>query len=101
MANPAAMEACRAYLGDVTALAVSNNRKFLVSGGEQGEVRVWEIRTQAMIRHLKQHTFAVTSLAILQDDGEVCWAPPMPSLAPRPAPESSGRLLRSKTAGRG
>jgi len=37
-----------------------------------GEVRCWEIRTRDMIRHLKQHTMSVTSLAVTEhDDGVV------------------------------
>jgi len=55
----------------VTALKVSHNRKFVVSGGEEGEVRVWEIRTREMILHLKQHTMSVTSLCIFEDDSQV------------------------------
>jgi len=60
------------HRGGVTSLQVSHNRRFLVSGGEEGEVRCWEIRTRDMIRHLKQHTMSVTSLAVTEhDDGVV------------------------------
>jgi len=55
----------------VTALAVSHNKKFLVSGGENGDVRVWEIRTRDMIVNLKQHTMAITSLILYGDDSHV------------------------------
>lgn len=63
-----------AHRGGVTALQVSHNRKFVVSGGEEGEVRVWEIRTREMILHLKQHTMSVTSLCIFEDDSQVVTA---------------------------
>jgi len=59
------------HRGGVTSLQVSHNRKFLVSGGEEGEVRAWEIRTREMIRHLKQHTMAVTSVMLTQDDQQL------------------------------
>jgi len=55
----------------VTALVISNNRKFLVSGGMDGEVRVWEIRTREMVVKLKQHTSEVTSLKLLPDDSGI------------------------------
>ena len=55
----------------VTALCVSSNRKFIVSGGAMGEVRVWEIRTREMIVNLKQHTMAVTALCLYDDDSHV------------------------------
>jgi len=64
-----AMDNC--HRGGVSALALSNNSKFLVSGGEEGEVRVWEIRTREMFLHLKQHTATVTSLQIYADDTQV------------------------------
>ena len=59
------------HRGGVTALQVSHNRKFLVTGGEDGEVRVWEVRTREMVVHLKQHTLAVTALKIYDDDSKV------------------------------
>ena len=68
-----------AHRGGVTALQVSHNRKFVVSGGEEGEVRVWEIRTREMILHLKQHTATVTSLQLFADDTE--YIMPLPSAA--------------------
>ena len=58
---------------------MSHNRKFVVSGGEEGEVRVWEIRTREMILHLKQHTMAITSLCVFEDDSQVISAEPSPS----------------------
>ena len=57
--------------GGVTSLALSHNLKFLVSGGEEGEVRVWEIRTREMFVSLKQHTAAVTAIQICADDTQV------------------------------
>ena len=50
---------------------MSNNRKFLISGGEEGEVRVWEIRTREMVVNLKQHTMRVTSVQLYDDDSHV------------------------------
>lgn len=55
----------------VTSIEVSHNQKFIVSGGEEGEVRVWEIRTREMILHLKQHTMAVSSLQLFENDMQV------------------------------
>jgi len=64
-------EIAECHRGGVTALALSNNLKFLVSGGEEGEVRVWEIRTREMFLHLKHHKAAVTSLQLFADDTHV------------------------------
>ena len=60
--------------------------QFIVTGGEEGEVRVWEIRSRSMIRHLKEHGLPVTSLAISDTDDKVysasrdrsilCWGEP-------------------------
>lgn len=60
-----------AHHNGVTSITSSHNKKFIVSGGEQGEVRVWEIRTREMIVHLKQHTMQVSSLVLFDDDSHV------------------------------
>lgn len=39
----------------VTCLRLSHNRRFLLTGGPQGEVRMWELRTRDMISNLKEH----------------------------------------------
>ena len=62
---------CRVcHRGGVTSLARSANEKFLVSGGEEGDVRVWEIKTRQMVLHLKEHKMAVTALQIC--DADMC-----------------------------
>ena len=58
------------HRGGVTSLARSANEKFLVSGGEEGDVRVWEIKTRQMVLHLKEHKMAVTALQIC--DADMC-----------------------------
>jgi cilia- and flagella-associated protein 52 len=57
-----------AHKGGVTAIALSHNNKFIVSGGEEGEIRVWEIRSRELISHLKEHTSRVTKVQIFADD---------------------------------
>lgn len=57
-----------AHAGGVTALALSNNRRFVMSGGPAGEVRLWELRSRELISHLKEHKQKVTSIALFEDD---------------------------------
>lgn len=57
-----------AHSGGVTALALSHNRRFIVTGGPSGEVRLWELRTRDLVSHLKEHVQRVTSLALMDDD---------------------------------
>lgn len=57
-----------AHKGGVSALDLSKNFKFFVTGGVDGEIRVWEIRTRELITHLKEHTSKVTKVKILDDD---------------------------------
>jgi WD40 repeat protein len=51
-----------AHKNGVTAIGLSNNYKFIVSGGNEGEIRVWEIRSRELIAHLKEHTSKVTKV---------------------------------------
>ena len=39
-----------------------------MSGGQLGEVRLWELRSRELISNLKEHQQRVTGLAILDDD---------------------------------
>lgn len=57
-----------AHKNGVTTLCISNNFKFLATGGNSGDVRVWEIRSRELISHLKEHTSTVTKVEVLEDD---------------------------------
>lgn len=57
-----------AHAGGVTALVLSHNRRFLLSGGPAGEVRLWEMRSRELISHLKEHKQKVTALCLYEDD---------------------------------
>lgn len=57
-----------AHAGGVSALALSHNQRFIVSGGVGGEVRVWDIRKRDLVSHLKEHSMMVTQLALYRDD---------------------------------
>jgi len=58
----------RAHPGGVTAIRLSHNMRFLLSGGVGGEVRLWELRSRELISHLKEHTQKITDIAIFEDD---------------------------------
>lgn len=39
-----------AHAGGVTSLALSHNQRFIVTGGVEGELRVWELRSRDLVR---------------------------------------------------
>lgn len=57
-----------AHKGGAITLTLSNNLKFLASGGNEGEVRIWEMKSREMISHLKEHTNKVTKVQLIGDD---------------------------------
>lgn len=57
-----------AHQGGVSALVLSHNRRFILTGGPQGEVRLWELRSRELISHMKEHKQKVHSLALFDDD---------------------------------
>lgn len=57
-----------AHKGGVTALDLSHNQKFIVSGGDSGEVRVWEMKTKDLVTNLKEHTARISKVYIFTDD---------------------------------
>ena len=54
--------------GGVTSMELSHNERFLLSGGSEGEIRVWELRSREMVSHLKEHTNRVNELILFDDD---------------------------------
>lgn len=57
-----------AHKGGVTTMCISNNHKFICSGGAQGECRVWEMRSREMVSNLKEHTHRVSKVQLWHDD---------------------------------
>jgi WD40 repeat protein len=57
-----------AHPGGVLTMTLSHNRRFILTGGSAGEVRLWELRTRDLISHLKEHVNRVTSLVLSEDD---------------------------------
>ncbi|XP_057279952.1 cilia- and flagella-associated protein 52 isoform X1 [Pezoporus wallicus] len=56
----------------VTAIAATNDCKWIISGGGEGQVRVWEIRemTQKLVEVLKEHVSAVSCIKVKKDNRE-------------------------------
>ena len=57
----------------VTALACTSTSRSVISGGGEGQVRVWEVSQsgQHMTAALKEHTGTVTCIKIRSNDEEV------------------------------
>lgn len=57
----------------VTALACTSDSHSVISGGGEGQVRVWEIssRGQHMVSALKEHTGTITCIKLRSNDEEV------------------------------
>jgi WD40 repeat protein len=56
------------YTLGVYTLCISRNLKFFCSGGGEGDVRVWEMRTREMVSHLKEHTHRVTNVQLIGNE---------------------------------
>lgn len=57
-----------AHKGGVTAITMSKASKFICTGGQTGEVRIWEIRSKEMISNLKEHLQKVTQVQLFSND---------------------------------
>lgn len=51
------------HRGGVSCLVLSHNQRFMCSGGQRGEVRVWELKTRTLVSHLVQHDEPVRAAA--------------------------------------
>ena len=56
----------------VTALATLQDSKTIISGGGEGQVRIWEANSKAytMMKALKEHRGAVTCIRVRKNDQE-------------------------------
>lgn len=57
-----------AHPESVSAICLSNNNRFILTGGVHGEIRLWEMRSRELISHLKEHGQKVTALVLYPDD---------------------------------
>ncbi len=57
-----------AHKGGVTTLNLAKNLKFICSGGNEGDVRIWEMKSREMLSHLKEHSHKVTKVQLWEDD---------------------------------
>lgn len=54
--------------GGVTTVKIASNVRFVVSGGVDGELRIWELKTKEMISHMKEHVARVNELKLFPND---------------------------------
>ena len=57
----------KGHVGEAYAVAYSPNDKELVTGGQDGTVRIWEVATGNMLAVLKEHTSCVNSIDFAPD----------------------------------
>eukprot|EP00741_Cyanophora_paradoxa_P019975 tig00021179_g19279.t1 len=56
------------HTGGVHAVTLSSNLKFVLTGGQEGEIRLWDFKAREMVSNMKLHTSRVTRLALFSDD---------------------------------
>lgn len=71
------------HKGGVSALCVSHNQRFFMTGGVEGSVRIWDIKSRELVSNMKEHLDAVTCIKIFDDDAHalsgskdrniICW----------------------------
>lgn len=57
-----------AHKGGATTVKIASNVRFVVSGGAEGELRIWELKTREMISHMKEHVARVNELKLFPND---------------------------------
>jgi len=57
-----------AHKGGATSVKLPQNQRFVMSGGAEGELRVWELKTREMVSHLKEHLGRVSEVQLFPND---------------------------------
>jgi WD40 repeat protein len=60
-----------AHHGGVRCVTVAENKRFFVTGGTTGEVRIWDMGTRALIAQLDGHTQPVRALRLFEDNAHL------------------------------
>lgn len=58
----------RAHRGQITSLALSPSLKYFITGGSEGDVKLWDIRSREIKMELKDHSQAVEHVQLFDDD---------------------------------
>lgn len=57
-----------AHRGGVPCVKLASNVRFVASGGAEGDIRIWELKTREMASHLKEHGSRITDLGLFPND---------------------------------
>jgi len=55
----------------VTAVGLSHGGKFVVTGGQNGDVRIWDKGSRELVSHLTQHKDVICDVKVYNDDSHV------------------------------
>jgi WD40 repeat protein len=55
----------------VTALALSHNQRFCVTGGGDARVRVWDMRSREMVSAFVEHGGPISGVSLYRDDAHL------------------------------
>ena len=54
--------------GGCSAITLSHNGRFLLTGSEHGDVRLWEMRSRDLISPFKEHSLRITNICLFESD---------------------------------
>ncbi len=57
--------------GGVSAVCIASNQRFIVTGGVEGHVRVWDMRSRGLVSDFSEHAGGITALKIYRDDAHI------------------------------
>jgi WD40 repeat protein len=61
-------ESQQAHRSPITSIGVANNDKFFVSGGQEGELRIWAVKNRELVQTFKEHRQIITDIVLFGDD---------------------------------
>mmetsp|Transcript_11003 Transcript_11003/g.24226 ORF Transcript_11003/g.24226 Transcript_11003/m.24226 type:complete len:613 (+) Transcript_11003:106-1944(+) len=57
-----------AHKGGVTSVKLASNYRFVLSGGAEGDIRLWELRNKEMVAHLQEHKAKINEVHLFPKD---------------------------------
>jgi WD40 repeat protein len=93
--NPQLIRNIRAHSQAVSAIAITNNGQTIVSGSDDGTIKVWNLRTGTLMRTLRGHSDSIVSLAISPNGQTLATASGLNDQSVKLWDLRTGRLIRT------
>ena len=65
--NKKLLHTCECHKGSVTALAITADSRYALSGGQDGSIKLWDLETGSLLKTMQGHKSTIVSITVAPD----------------------------------